>query len=277
MARARSPSPPLLALDLGSADLCSGALAALAGAPRPVLVRAVRAFGEATEPSSPSRAAWAVSRLVSALNARHETIASREVTASFLATPQSVDAIVAFASERAAADRSSEFYERWARVAVVRAAAERGRGVLEQVLSRTSAFMPATSRDLETAAISGGSPTPFGGPGWEGAGADPASRALLAVAFGTEIVPVEFHEMGGREAIQNLVWTGLKVRDLGLIDDDKLWRFYERCEERGRTARVDHSRDASVRAWLVDMGSRRLTSAIREACVALAREALDQL
>jgi hypothetical protein len=219
--------------------------------------------------------------LVSALKARFETTASREVATTFLATTRSVDAIVAFASD-VSRRAPPELFDRWTRKAVVRAAAERGRDVLEDVLERTAEFMPATSRDLVGAAVSWictGEPAsePTNPTGWEAAGSDPASRALLAVAFGTERVPVEFHEMSGREAIQNLVWAGLKVRDLGLVDDDALWRFYERCEDLGRSARgVDHSRDARVRAWLVDMGSRRVTSEVQEACITLALAARTQ-
>lgn len=227
--------------------------------------------------------ALAASRLVSDFESRHEYISARKAASSYLSVcPRSASELIAFALDRS----KNGSRDRWTCQAVVRAAAELGGGVLDEVLAGVPASY-ATSRDLVSAAICGGAVLPEWGvdrsrashggvmgdsTGWVRASSDPASRALLAVAFGSDRVPIEFHKGSGREAVYDQVWMGLRVRDMGIIDEDRLWRFYERVEEHAKTSgEVFHaSRDAAVRSWLIDMGSRRITNSLREACVDIA-------
>ena len=213
--------------------------------------------------SSAGEASSVAARLIAGLHLEQEYIASRKVARAFLwGFASSLDDVIAFARARSGGNNA---FDRWTRQEVLRAAAEIGRAPIGDVLDRVSPFFRVSSRDLTTAAISGG-----GHIGWESARSDPASRSLLAAAFGDPRVSVEFHDGAGREAVYDQVWMGMRVRDMGIIDDEDLWDFYARCEK-ARQGPLEE-RDSSVRAWLVDMGSRRVSNALREACVLLARE-----
>jgi hypothetical protein len=229
------------------------------------------------------------SRLARDFESRHEYISARRVASSYLSGhARSASDLIAFALDRS----ENAGRDRWTCQAVVRAAAELGPEVLDEFLAGVSESY-ATSRDLVSAAICGGTVLPEWGAdrshashggvmpesaGWVRATSDPASRALLAVAFGSNRVPVEFHKGSGREAVYDQVWMGLRVRDMGVIDEDQLWRFYERVDEHAKTigAGFHASRDAIVRSWLVDMGSRRITNSLREACVDIASSGLGK-
>ena len=221
----------------------------------------------------------AAARLTAALDRDCKFVLSRKVAGTYMrGCASSAGDILAYVSE--VGDWCHG--DLWIRTEVVRAAAELGAGVLAEFVDQvvgesfweTQVFR-ITTRDLITAAIcGGGADRSVFANGWEQARSDPASRALLAVAFGDPRVPVEFHYRPDCSAIYEQMWMGIRVRDMGLVDDEQLWRFYERCEER-ETGGPHASRDAAVRSWLVEMGSRRVTSAVREACVDLAFTARD--
>jgi hypothetical protein len=104
--------------------------------------------------------------------------------------------------------------------------------------------------------------------GWPAAAADPARRSLARAAFEDQRVAA-FAPFSVTSLAEVMDW-GMRARDLGIIDDDELWLFYQRYDAEQKASDIPQHKERRLREWLLDRGSTRLTDALREACVGLA-------
>ena len=115
--------------------------------------------------------------------------------------------------------------------------------------------------------------------GWSIAASNETRRSLIRAAFEDPRVSSyenpRFSAFSG--TLAEIIDWGLRARDLEIITDDALWRFYTRYEAEAETCEDLHhigaAREKRLRQWLLDRGSCRVTDALREACVGLALKA----
>ena len=203
----------------------------------------------------------------------------KAVAEAFLGSAGSARCLAAFgeAYERVAAGAAFRLQPEWiARAALSRAAA------LEGGLDEYLGLLPSKTvrvSDLVRAALKPWSlhgDAPGCEEGWAGAAADPARRALARAAFEdprASAFEAPRSGSGRGSGLAELMDWGMRARDLGIVSDEALWRFYERYEEGGAA----DDRERRLREWLVERGSSRVTAALREACVGLAAASRNKM